>query len=318
MKYRLDQHCAARSRVTGWVLLCWMGVGGCVEPTARPLLWRVEGQPSSYVYGTIHVPDARVLALPPVVKKALAACDAFYAEVPLERKYNRLVDQRSRLPEGQTLDQVLPAALYARTEQYFRSKGVSLKPLSNRKVWMVAASLSLLDYLWDFVWRTPLDQKLYDWARVRGREVGGLETIEEQLAIFDSLSDEEQAAFLEKTLELCERAAASGTSYARQAVDAYLRGEESELMAELRAGSNLDTEAGRKLFERLVTERNQRLAERMIGHLRKRPDRSFFFAIGAGHLMGPEGVVARLEQAGYVVRRLTPADSAGCLSRESR
>src|SRR5215510_15315077 len=54
------------------------------QPTQKPLLWRIEGPVPSYLYGTIHIPDQRVLALPEVVMRAMAASDAVYTEVQLD------------------------------------------------------------------------------------------------------------------------------------------------------------------------------------------------------------------------------------------
>src|SRR5215472_8171208 len=56
-----------------------------VQPTQKPLLWRIEGTVPSYLYGTIHIPDQRVLALPDVVTRAMNASDAVYTEVVLDQ-----------------------------------------------------------------------------------------------------------------------------------------------------------------------------------------------------------------------------------------
>ena len=81
----------------GLLLLCLAGVtstraqtgdGASVRPTEKPFLWRVDGPAPSYLYGTVHVPDQRVLELPQVVRRALEAADVFNAEIPLDAGRN--------------------------------------------------------------------------------------------------------------------------------------------------------------------------------------------------------------------------------------
>src|ERR671927_413740 len=55
-----------------------------VRATDKPFLWRIDGPVPSYLYGTVHVPDPRVLELPEVVRKAFDASDVFNAEIPLD------------------------------------------------------------------------------------------------------------------------------------------------------------------------------------------------------------------------------------------
>src|SRR5437773_1181942 len=53
-------------------------------PTTKPFLWRIEGPVPSYLYGTIHLPDSRVLDMPEVVRQAIAASDGIFTELPID------------------------------------------------------------------------------------------------------------------------------------------------------------------------------------------------------------------------------------------
>ena len=65
-----------------------------------------------------------------------------------------------------------------------------LEPLLNRmKPWAAMTQLSLLEFLPDMMaGRQPLDTMLWDRGEKAGKEVGALETIDEQLAVFDQFS----------------------------------------------------------------------------------------------------------------------------------
>ena len=61
----------------------------------------------------------------------------------------------------------------------------------------VASQLQSLDYAMDLqMGKKALDAVVYDRAKNAGKEVGGLETVQEQVGVFNSLTEEEQAKYL--------------------------------------------------------------------------------------------------------------------------
>lgn len=299
-----------RTRMTllGAAALMWLT--GCATPTQRPLLWEIAGPRPSYVYGTIHLPDARVSALPAVVRAALADADVYFAEIPLTAEVQKQLDLRSRLPKQQKLRDVLPAETYAHAERYFRAHGVGLGAFADRRIWFVAMTAELLDEVGAFIWHTPLDQDLWNRARALHKELGGLETLDEQLGVFEQFTPEEQAAYLEATLVQLDEQHAQQARPARDLLEAYLRGDEAELQQMLdETTARATDDLSRRLYAALITERNARMAERIQKRLVERPHTSYFFAVGAGHVVGADGVLARLRAGGLQVRRLGPEDT---------
>ena len=65
-----------------------------------PFLWRVEGPTPLYLFGTIHVPDDRVLTLPPSVVKAFTDSSAVYTEIPMDTATQMGVMGKVMLPDG--------------------------------------------------------------------------------------------------------------------------------------------------------------------------------------------------------------------------
>src|SRR5215471_8695107 len=90
LNWRRRTRSCMRWVLAGLVLAGWAigasarGQALAIQPTQKPFLWRIEGPVPSYLYGTIHIPDQRVLAIPDVVKKAMAVSDAVYTEVPFD------------------------------------------------------------------------------------------------------------------------------------------------------------------------------------------------------------------------------------------
>ena len=275
------------------------------EEERQPLLWRIDGDPPSYLFGTIHLPDQRVLDLMEVVDSAFRDADAFYAELDMRPHNMMKVQLEVILSGGRTLADVLPEDLYQELDKYLQTKGMALVlPLTRMKVWAIEAQLGLLDYLMDFASNPPLDQHLFDRARRAGKEVGGIETVREQIDIFDSQTEEEQIAALRETLKTLSEVTEEGDSPIEELVRLYLAGKSEDLQEYLDAEFDADDERQMRLKDALLTQRNVRMAERCDEKLRKNPGRKFFFAFGAAHMPGAGGVVELLRQRGRKVQRM--------------
>jgi uncharacterized protein YbaP (TraB family) len=142
-----------------------------------------------------------------------------------------------------------------------------------------------------------LDKLLYLEAVEQSKPVYGLETVQEQVAVFDGLSLEDQIAILRDTVTLYP----TMERMHRELISSYMERDLAGLMRlneRYMAGDGGHLEA--LLNRRLIDERNLKMAERMQPRLESG---GAFIAIGALHLPGPNGVLALLAEQGY---RLTP------------
>ncbi len=160
-----------------------------------------------YLFGTIHVGKPEFYPLGRQVNLALADSQRLYLEVNLTDASTVNADSAAAAMygDGVTLDQKLPAALMekvsAKLARYRFPREVALK----MKPWMLGHTLLLLEAK-----RRGYDPELasefylLDYAWAAHKEVLGLETLSEQLAIFGSMSQAQQQAFLEQTLSELE------------------------------------------------------------------------------------------------------------------
>src|SRR5262245_14195662 len=164
---------------------------GQVRATEKPFLWRIEGTPPSYLYGTVHVPDPRVLELPEVVRRAFDASDVFNAEIPLDSATQAGLMKKVMLPPGQDLRKIVGEDVFARLMRAItKGLGSAALPgtadlvatsLTPMKPWAAMSQIELIEFLPDILaGRQPLDATLYDMATKARKQVGGIETIEEQ------------------------------------------------------------------------------------------------------------------------------------------
>ncbi|MBN2196912.1 MAG: TraB/GumN family protein [Polyangiaceae bacterium] len=265
----------------------------------RPFLWRVTPPPSeSWVFGTMHIPDRRLDLLPAGLERAMAACDGFYAEIPLDPATQAHLATSFLLPGGQTLEEVLPPELYARVEREWTSRGLGFVPFDGMKPWVVSIQVTLLDRMMLMAVKKPLDAALYARAEAANKEVGGLETAAEQIAVFDELTRSEQTALLRDTLDQLDRYRKERRDPTEELVSAYVSGEDARIIRILHEEYDPKDPLDVKIQQRVFAARNARMSARIADKLRA-GRRSFLFAVGAGHVVGEDGIVARLARAGF-------------------
>jgi uncharacterized protein YbaP (TraB family) len=278
---------------------------------STPYLWKItradgSGAPS-WLFGTIHLQRPDVAALAPAVRDAVDKADAVYTELPMDTETLLGLTPKLMIPGGKTLGDLLGAQLTADLTAELKSinPSLTLEPLEHLKPWAVAASLIELDDQLKYPGVLPLDIVLFQRAAMAGKEVGGLETPDEQLAIFEDLTAAEQVALLRDTITQLRAVRATGRTPSDILSELYLTGDLDKLVEEIMKwdAASSDPKFTERLMERLLYRRNDLMAGRIEKKLREHPEKSFLFAVGAAHLQGPRGLLAALEKAGYRLTR---------------
>ena len=264
-------------------------------PFPEGRLFRVERPdiPVSYVFGTMHADDPEVVSLPEAVATAFRDARTLVMEVVPDADTILRSMLTMAFTDGTTLEEAVGADLYARTVEAAERVGMIEAAIRDLKPWAIATMLSVPPAAsGEF-----LDLRLYRQAVEDGKPVDGLETIEEQLGVFDNLSAEAQARFLEHTLS---ELPGVDDLYA-ELRDAYLKGDLARLQR-LNDTHLAGTDPALKgyLDEELVECRNARMAERLEPLLW---EGGVFVAVGALHLPGLAGLLHLLEDRGWSVER---------------
>lgn len=248
----------------------------------------------------------------PAVQTALDHSDAVYTELPMDSATMLGIAPRLVLPKGQTLDVLLGPKITAdlQSELKLVNPLLTLDPLNHLKPWAIAATLLELGDQLKYPMSQPLDILIYQRGADAHKQVGGIETVDEQLAIFDDLSPADQVALVRETIAQLREVRAKDESASDILARLYLAGDLDKLVSELMkwdaAGADPQLEA--RLMDRLLYRRDAIMAERMLRRLREHPSTSYFFAVGAAHLQGDRGLLASLRKAGYRLDRVQSAD----------
>lgn len=282
-----------------------------VTGTKHPFLWRIDGKGNktfatrSWLYGTMHLGDERLLTLPDPVEEARESADALYCELAMDQmqKQQQKLLLKMLLPRGQTLEDRLPEKLYQRLSDYVASRGGSMLTMDRLQVWAVNLNLALIEATKEKMTQS-LDLMIYKDAKSDGKEVGGLETMDEQLDAMADMPEADHVKMLVHSLDYMEKLIARGVSPLRRMLNVYLTGDEDKLLAVAKESMIGDKELLEKFMKPMIVDRNIRMADRMAKKMEEHPEKSYFFAAGAMHYPGKDGIVVLLRKKGYRITRI--------------
>lgn len=265
----------------------------------RGLLWRVDklGVAPSHVYGTIHVTDARLAELPPLVRKRFDGAKSLMLEfVPDAYSRERFLEA-SMFLDRQTLAEKIGPADFERALEQLQPIGLPREVVNKLKPWGVLLNLRNPKRAEQ---GAPLDSQLLELARARRLPFDQIEGVEEQIFTFDEFPMESQVALLKHSLahrdELVE--------LAERTLEAYLAGDLAGIwrLREQFVARHPQIAAHQAVMtKRVVHDRSVVMAFRMQRQLRRG---AAFVALGALHLYGEKGVLALLEADGYRAERV--------------
>lgn len=257
----------------------------------QSMLWKVSGKKMkapSYLYGTIHIQDARVASFDSTVLNALNRCEAFAMEVLLDEINMRGIQKAMMMPEGKYLNTLLSPEDFALLDSICKAKlGISAIFMNGMKPFFVSSTLEQLDLRQDA--EDALDLFLLKKAREYGKVCYGLEEYMDQIRAIDAISLKEQADMLSQMLH----DTAQVSQDFEDMLEAYLRFELDSL-----AAMTQDTALPKKFEKVLVNDRNVTMVKRF---LTISGEHTVFCAVGAAHLAGTKGIIALLRKKGYTV-----------------
>lgn len=272
-------------------------------PTEKSLLWKIEGnglESPSYLFGTIHMIGEEDFILRENVKSALEKS----AQITFEINMDDMTDMAAMLPlvmkmfmkNDTTLRDLLAEEDYLLVKEHFRKSDLPLPMTFLEK--MKPMFLTMLDpeamggMSMDEGEVVSYEMELYELAQKQNKEIGGLETAEYQMSVFDKIPYKAQAEMLVQGIKSTEDTAA--IDQLKIMVEMY-KNQDIQGMQEMMQGEGSDVKGYEDV---LLLDRNRNWIPVMRQMMGKK---QVFFAVGAGHLGGEEGVIALLRDAGYTV-----------------
>lgn len=264
-------------------------------------LWELHGTRNRIlIMGSIHFLRAKDHPLADELIDAYQNADALYMEIDMDDvnpfSAKLIMTELGTDPDGRTLQELLGTSVYSEVSKKAQTLGVDLALVDNSEPWFAALLITQLRLMkLGFDPSFGVEQQFLERARVDGKEIYGLETMQEQLASLNELPLSAQRKFLIQTLDEI----AEVDSDMDNIVGAWKTGDTQTLEQTLLVGLG-DTPV---VYDSLLAQRNENWVKAIRG-LTDDPE-NYLIIVGAMHLVGDASVLRMLAASGYPSTQLS-------------
>ncbi|MBK8520196.1 MAG: TraB/GumN family protein [Ferruginibacter sp.] len=266
------------------------------DTTGNTLLWEVSGNglaAPSYLFGTFHLLCKDDIKFSSTLKQAITNSHEIYLELDLDDPATLMgALMLMNMKDGKKLIDLYTADQYKRVSDFFKD---SLKTPISLFQRMKPEFLVALLYpkMMPCNSASSVEESVMQLAKEGGKDIKGLETMAFQASVFDSIPYEKQAEDLLNTIDSLERSKADFAL--------MLHAYKSQRLDEIERIMNTPAFGVADNQEILLDNRNKNWILQLKVIMKKNP---VFTAVGAGHLVGKNGLIALLRAEGYTVRGL--------------
>ncbi len=260
------------------------------------LLWKISGkglQKPSFLFGTFHLLCKEDIHFSDQLKKAVKASDKVYMEMDMDDPSTMLGGMLyMNMRNDTTLESLYTPEEYKRLEQYFSDTlKMPVMLLQKAKPYFLVALL----YPRMMNCKTPagVEEELMKIAKEEKKEIKGLETIQFQASVFDSIPYEWQAKELLKNIDRF--------TYYKNEFETMLQFYKNQELDSIAGMMNSNEFGDEKYDDLLLNDRNKNWVSQLKEIMKNEP---VFVAVGAGHLVGEKGLINLLKKEGYKVEPL--------------
>lgn len=267
---------------------------------AQSSVWKItRGEQTLYLGGTCHVLRASDFPLPPEFDAAYAASSSVFFETDIARvqspEMQRVIAREGMFTDGGTLNDVLTPSAWRAVEKYFGELGIPSPQARLFKPWMVVVIVTATELQKIGVTMEGVDMHYFKRAKADAKTIRELESFEKQVEFLTGLGAGHESELIVNTLEelgdLPQQLDAMLAAWRRGDVAAL----ESLMLQDVRTRYPA-------VFKDLFVSRNEAWLAKMEPLLRS-PEVELIL-VGAGHLAGKEGLLARLRARGCKVEQL--------------
>jgi uncharacterized protein YbaP (TraB family) len=260
---------------------------------ALSCVWKIADSNGGTLYlgGSVHALQSSDYPLPAAYKRALEASSrlVFEDDPKASVKATKDLVRTGTYTKGDNLKNHVDPRTYSYVRRFFALVNVSEDTFSKYRPWLINIVLSSPS---SEHWQLGVERYLQ--RRAGGKSVSGLESPKEHNSFFVDLSDRESEALLLILFINAGREGPSGDSM----IKAWRRGDVDMISSSVRESFRDFSSLGR----RLVDERNRNWLPKIEGYLRS--GHTHFVVVGAGHMGGPNGLLALLKTRGYKIEQI--------------
>ena len=270
-------------------------------------LWEAVGEKGkAYLLGSIHLAREDLYPLDEVIESAFAESETLVVEVDI----NQLDEGAFQLQalgagiygDGRTLESELSSDALAKLQSFLKERGVPFGPFRVMKPWLAAISVTAMETLrLGYKPEFGIDKHFLDQAERDGKPVSALETADFQIRLLSEFPEELQVLFLTHTLN----DVTSIPDVVDELITAWKRGDAKTIEKLLLEAA--DDVRLKPLYDKFFYRRNIAMATKIANLLDS--GGSWFVVVGAGHLVGDEGIIQLLSDRQFDIKQV-PASGA--------
>jgi hypothetical protein len=277
----------------GWFLA--LSLLGSLSAQAASPVWAIRGPHNTvYLAGSIHLLRAADASLPPAFALAYADSAHLVMEIDLGKLDSTealgTLLQHGGLPEGTSLREVVGAPRYARASAAAAALDLPAASMDHEAPWMVALQLTELEYArLGFAPEQGVEQQLVRRALADHKPTAGLESLADEMGVFEALTPAAQLRFLDMVLDDLNDIG----NETRAVLAAWRRGDAARLATLL----TVEYRSFPALYDALVMDRNRHWLpeiERLL-----QGEENCLVVVGALHLVGKGGLLEALRRDGF-------------------
>jgi uncharacterized protein YbaP (TraB family) len=305
----------ARRICGAWIALLLLGLtplsaiaGSPAQKFPKSCVWRVTNAKAPfYLVGSIHALSKSDYPLPSPYEVALRDSRRFVFEFDPNRhaEFEKKFEAAAKYPPGQDIRSKIDPELLAWLRQNIlnvktdprRGKRAQVAGFDTElryKPWWIAQHLAGPASYSKSSASHGLDNYFVDRAKTAGKEIRGLESVDEHVAVMGGMSDRDGEFML---LEALTQPKDGAKEFSRM-YKAWRRGDTNALWT---GDARLRNQAPR-IAARLVDDRNVKWVSRIEAELKT--GKPTAIVAGALHFAGPRSVIALLQKRGYKIEQL--------------
>ncbi|WP_145858554.1 TraB/GumN family protein [Pedobacter suwonensis] len=277
-------------------LLCFgLSLNAQPKKATNTLLWEVSGnglKKPSYLFGTHHFTNKEFADTMQVLQEKLKSVNGVVGEIVMDGTLQGRMAP-FLVMKNNTLDSVFTPAEYKEVDDYIKARNpaVNLKQLNRFKPAMVGVLIMLLDNPEMRSLTNGIDESFQKYAKANAKSIHGLETAEYQGALlFDDDLQKQKKALLKSVRE------SDKNKIKLQELTGYYLAQDIDKLTQFFKAQDEET---KEFMTEMLKNRNQRWLDQLPALMEKE---SLFIAVGAGHLVGDEGLIKGLQAKGYTLK----------------
>jgi len=272
-----------------------------LSQSQKSFLWKIQSETNTvYLLGSLHFARKEIYPLRQRIENAFDQSDFLVVEANVndigKADFQKLMGS-AIYPADDTLEKHLSTETYERVKKEMGGLGIPVELINKQKPWFLSMTMVALESL-----KLGLDPRLgidmYFLSKAQGKKkILELESLDEQISLLSGLSDKDQELFLLYTLK--------DLNILEQELDKMIQAwtsGDTKAMEALMTRSVSEDKRLSSIYEKLVYERNKKMALKIENLLKAKE--TYFIIVGAGHLVGNEGIIELLKRDGYGVEQL--------------